>query len=99
MYCHAWSAEDTDQVTCNCKLVTKDLVDQSGGTWLLLHENINLTVSETQHKYRLCDLRQPQWNTNNDLIVDSFIHKKNAIVMALETCINIMSVGLIVYKK
>lgn len=99
VYCHAWPAEDTDQVTCNCKLVTKDIVNQSGGTWLLLHENLHITISEIQHNYSLYDLRQPQLNMNSDLIIDSFIYKKNAIMMALETCINVMSVGLIIYKK
>lgn len=97
VYCHAWPVEDADQLTCNCKLVTRDLVEQSGGTWVLLHENRNITVSQIQHEYSLC--KKPQLNMRNDLIIESLIHKKNAIIMALETCINVLSIGVIIYKK
>lgn len=97
VYCHAWLGENSDQVICNCKLVTRDLVEQSGGTWLLLHDNICGT--KTLQEYKLCNFKQPQLNMKNDLVIESFIHKKNAVITALETCINILSVGLIIYKK
>lgn len=99
VYYHAWPVEDTDQVTCNCKLITRDLVEQYGGTWLLLHENINIIDSETLQENKSYNLSHLKLDMKNEAVIDSFVHKKTAIITAIESCINILSVGLIVYKK
>ncbi|XP_022200485.2 McKusick-Kaufman/Bardet-Biedl syndromes putative chaperonin isoform X2 [Nilaparvata lugens] len=88
VYNHAW--EDEDSCSCNCGLVSKDMVTKLNANWTYM----NSFDCKIDNK---CDIETLK--IAGESLVDLFHAKCNAINIALETCSNICSIGSVVYRK
>ncbi|XP_075222082.1 molecular chaperone MKKS-like isoform X2 [Lycorma delicatula] len=91
---HAWSTED--QLRCNCHLISRDIVfDNFGSHQLISLYGVTSINDNTYLQSSDCKLIK----MSPDAIVDSFLLKRNAVAVSIESCINLLGIGTVVYKK
>ncbi|KAK7868210.1 hypothetical protein R5R35_000614 [Gryllus longicercus] len=98
-YCHNWNSWDPDlSSSCRCGLVKADDVKAAGGSWVQPNQfSINDLVFPLPNQFNKHPLHPNR--IHEAAVVDVHISKRNAIKLALETCVNILSIGFVVYKS
>jgi hypothetical protein len=90
---HAWKP---NRETCCCGLVTVKMVHNGSGRWievfnnggnLLLQDTTALALSSVPPVFK------------EEAVVDLFKSKHSAVKLSLESCINLLGIGMIVYKS
>lgn len=91
---HAWKP---DREACCCGLVSVKMVHDGYGRWIEVFNNDgNLLLQDIT---ALSALSSFSLSVKEDTVVDLFQSKHNAMKLSLESCVNLLGIGMIVYKS
>jgi hypothetical protein len=91
---HAWKP---NRETCCCGLVSREMVHDENGKWIEVFNNDEILL--LQDITLLSALSSVPLILKEEAVVDLFQSKHNAVKLALESCVNLLGIGMIVYKS
>jgi hypothetical protein len=90
---HAWKPNSE---ACNCGLVSTEMVHDGSGRWIEVFNNYGILL--LQDITVLSALSSVPLILKEAAVIDLFCSKHNAVKLALENCVNLLGIGMIVYK-
>ncbi|GFG29160.1 hypothetical protein Cfor_04985 [Coptotermes formosanus] len=91
---HAWKS---DRETCCCGLISMKMVHDGSGSWIEVFNNDGLLL--LQDITVLSTLSSVPLVLKEEAVVDLFESKHSAVKLSLESCINLLGIGMIVYRS
>lgn len=91
---HAWKL---NREACCCGLVSLKMVHDGCGRWMEVFNNDgNLLLQDIT---ALSTISSFPPIVKEDTVVDLFQTKHNAVKLSLESCVNLLAIGMIVYRS
>lgn len=105
VYHHAWKGSDMltsivdDTAKCNCGLISTVDIKESKGSWTIVSLNQSGPIFSNSYGPPLAPPFTPSLSGLRSVILDVYSTKRNAIAVALDSCIAISNIGAIVTKS
>lgn len=93
MFGHAWNP---NREACLCGLVSMEMVHDGRGKWIEVFNNDGILL--LQDITALSALTSVPLILKEEAVVDLFHSKHSAVKLSLESCVNLLGIGMIVYK-
>lgn len=93
VFSHAWKP---NRETCHCGLVSMKMVHDGSGKWIEVFSNDGILL--LQDITVLSALSSVPLILKEEAVVDLFHSKHSAVKLSLESCVNLLGIGIIVYK-
>ena len=94
LFGHAWKS---NRETCCCGLVSMKMVHDGSGRQIEVFNNDGILL--LQDIMVLSALSSFPLNPKEEAVVDLFESKHSAVKLSLESCINLLGIGMIVYRS
>jgi hypothetical protein len=91
---HAWKP---NRETCCCGLVSVKTVHDGGGRWIEVFKNDGKLLLQDITPSSALSSVPPV--VKEEAVVDLFKSKHSAVKLSLESCVNLLGIGMIVYKS